>query len=100
MKQDRIIPDKTEIVVIDVSGKIPKGINLPYHKILRIAFNPCEEGKWIFKKPSEKITIDVNGGGSHHFYRFEEGEKRFDNYKEILIEFAEHNKITLINNLQ
>lgn len=97
MKQDRIIPDKTEIVVIDTSGKIPRGVNLPYHKILRIAFNPCVEG--FFKKPSQRITIDVNGGGSYEFFRLKEGAARFDNYLDILTTFAKDNKITLINNL-
>ena len=98
MKQDRIIPDKTEIVVIDTSGKITQGINLAYHKILRIAFNPCVEG--FFKKPSQKITIDVNGRATpFEFYRKKEGDKRFENYLDILTTFAKDNKITLINNL-
>lgn len=98
MKQDRIIPDKTEIVVIDISGKIPKGINLSYDKILRITFNPCVEG--FFKKPSQKIIIDVNGRPApFEFYRKQEGEQRFDNYIDMLTTFANDNNITLINNL-
>ncbi len=99
MKQDRIIPDKTEIVVIDDSGKIPKGVNIPYHKILRIVYSPCVEG--FFKKPSQKIAIDINGRAEPYvFYRKKEGDARFESYIEILNEFAKNNKITIVNNLQ
>lgn len=99
-KDDRIIPDKTEIVLIDTSGKIPKGINVTHDKIIRISFNPCTETKFFFfEKPSERITIEINGRGPFEFFRLTEGEDRFDRYKDILTEFAKNNRISLINNL-
>ena len=44
MKHDKILYDKTEIIVVDETGKRPALLNLTYDKIISISFDKCKEG--------------------------------------------------------
>ena len=97
MKHDKILYDKTEIIVVDETGKRPALLNLTYDKIVSIAFDNCKEG--VMKKPSEKISITVRGKEVPLVYYKGKEKEKFDKYKEILTKFAKDNKISFYNNL-
>ena len=97
MKHDKIMYDKTEIIVVDETGKRPALLNLPYDKITSIAFDKCKEG--LFGKPSEKISITVRGKEKPLVYYKGKEKEKFDRYKEMLTKFAKDNKVSFYNNL-
>ena len=96
MKHDKIMFDKTEIIVVDETGKRPALLNLTYDKITSVAFDPCKEG--LFGKPSEKIVITTKGGKNLTYFKGKEKD-RFDFYKENLTKFCKDNKVSFYNNL-
>lgn len=98
MKHDKIMYDKTEIIVVDETGKRPALLNLTYDKVISIAFDKCKEG--LFKKDSEKISITARGKEKPlTYYKGKEGAEKFERYKEMLTKFAKDNKISFYNNL-
>ncbi len=98
MKHDKILYDKTEIIVVDETGKRPALLNLTYDKIISISFDKCKEG--LFGKPSEKISITVRGKEKPlEYFRGKEGQEKFDRYKEMLVKFCKDNKVSFYNNL-
>ncbi|HIR35284.1 MAG TPA: hypothetical protein IAC91_04210 [Candidatus Faecimorpha stercoravium] len=97
MKHDKIMYDKTEIIVVDETGKRPALLNLTYDKITSIAFDKCKEG--LFGKPSEKISITVRGKEKPLVYYKGKEKEKFDRYKEMLTKFAKDNKVSFYNNL-
>ena len=93
MKHDKIVFDKTELMVVDESGKRPELRDITYDKITSVAFDKCKEG--LFRKDSEKISMTVSGLGKPiEFFKGKEKDK-FDFYKENLAAFCKENKVSL-----
>ncbi|MGI5900341.1 MAG: hypothetical protein ACOX8S_10540 [Christensenellales bacterium] len=98
--ESKILYDKTEIVVVDLSGKRAQALNLTYDKIVSIQFDNSTFSKLFKKVPSEKITITIRGRETPVVF-FEELEKKYwDQYKSDLTKFAKDNRISFRNNLE
>ena len=96
MKHDKIVFDKTELMIVDESGKRPVLRDITYDKITSIVFEPCKEG--LFRKDSEKISLIVRGLGKPiEFFKGKEKVK-FIFYNEGLDVFAKENKVSLYDN--
>jgi hypothetical protein len=94
--KNKISFDKTEICVLDESGKRPMIFNLTYDKIPSIQFDHATMPVMgIFKKPTDRIMIQVRNREQPIFlYRLKE-EQYFDEYITGLRKFAKENRITL-----
>ena len=97
--ESKILYDKTEIIVVDLSGKRAQAHNLTYDKIVSIQFDNATVSKLFKKIPSEKITLTIRGKETPIVF-FEVDEKKYwDQYKTDLTKFAKDNKISFRDNL-
>ncbi len=97
--RSKILYDKTEIIVVDTSGKRAVALNLTYDKVVSIQFDNSTVTKLFKKVPSEKITITVRGRENPVvFYQAEEAQF-WDEYKRDLQKFVKDNRISFRNNL-
>lgn len=99
-KKNKITFDKTEVCILDDSGKRQAILNLSFERITSIQF---DHGSMpfmgIFKKPSDRIVVTVRGlENPCILYSAREGEN-FQGYVDGLRKFAKDNRITLRDNL-
>ena len=95
----KILYDKTEIIVVDLSGKRAQALNLTYDKIVSIQFDNATVSKLFKKIPCEKITITIRGKEAPIVYFEADEKKNWEQYKTDLTKFAKDNKISFRNNL-
>ena len=87
--------DKTEIVVMDTSGKSPKVFNLTYQDIMRIQFRPVTERVLLVRSvPSEVIEIFTSKKPDPIRFFKRKNKKYFDEYKKGLAKFAANNNVS------
>ena len=95
----KIIFDKTEIVVMDTSGKKAQVLNLTYEKIVSIQFDATVVKQLFSSKPTEKITITIRGREKPLVFFKHQEASFFDEYKVGLEKFAKDNRVSFRNNL-
>ena len=91
--------DKTEILVVDSSGRNVRTHNLTYDQITTIQFDKCTAKKLFKTIPSEKIAISVRGLESPVLLLKHQEGPLFEEYKEQLEAFAKAHRITFHNYL-
>ncbi|NLD87025.1 MAG: hypothetical protein GX633_02035 [Clostridiales bacterium] len=95
----RIIFDKTEISVVDMSGKNPVRINLTYDKIISIQLDRGFKKKFYFlKKECDRIMIKMRGR-ENPIPIYSVDDQYFEEYVSGLRKFAKDNRITLYDYL-
>jgi hypothetical protein len=99
-KEDPILIDKTELILVASKGGGSETINVAYDKVTRIEFRKCEETKLFKKIPSEQIVITVRGREEPVvFSKSKVGESVFEGYKAGLSKFAKDNRVSFASNL-
>ena len=99
-KEDPILIDKTELILMAPQGGGTETINVAYDKIIRIEFRKCEESKLFKKFPSEQIVFTIRGREDPViFFRGKVGEDLFDGYKSAIQKFAKDNRVSFARNL-
>ena len=86
--------DKTELIVIDRSGKKVGVQNLTYEDIVRIQFIPFDARKLFKKEPSEKIEIYTKRRPEPFIIKRTKNESDFERWKEKMAEFAKKHFLT------
>jgi hypothetical protein len=95
-----IMFDKTEIIVVDDSGKRAQIVSLTYDKIVSIQFDLIETKVSLFKKgPSDAIIITIRGRETPIVFVRVRNREFFDDYMAGMEKFAKDNRITLYNKL-
>lgn len=99
-KENPILIDRTELILMASQGGGTETINVAYDKIIRIEFRKCEETKLFKKFPSEQIILTIRGREDPVvFYRSKVGEDLFEGYKAGLQKFAKDNRVSFASNL-
>ncbi len=99
-KEDPILIDKTEVILMASKGSGIETINAAYDKIIRIEFRKCEETKLFKKFPSEQIIFTIRGREDPVvFFKGKVGDDLFESYKTALAKFAKDNRVSFANNL-
>ena len=100
MPKNKITFDKTEVCILDDSGKCQQLLNLTYDRITSIQFDHSTMPfLGIFKKPSDRIMVSIRGLEKPCIlYSAREGEF-FQGYVDGLRKFAKDNRITLHDHL-
>lgn len=101
MANKLIIIDKAELVLIVPTKDNYITQNLVSSEILRIQFDKITERKFgIIPQESEKISIVTSKLPDGIVYTKGKNKKYYDEYKADLIEYAQKNNVTILDNTQ
>ncbi len=100
-KEKRMLTfDKTELSVVDLSGKNPVRHNITYDKIISIQLDHSEKKVFLFtKKPCDRILIKKRGSETP-IPVYSLNDPLFDEYLDGIRKFAKENRITLYDYLK
>ena len=104
--KSKLVFDKTEMCLVDETGKNPCLLNLTYDKITNVTFDHGTMPYFkFFKKPSDRIVISIRGKVDSMglplpciYYSAREGAK-FQEYLDGLRKFCKDNRITVYDQL-
>lgn len=99
-KEEKIMCDAGEMVVIDESSSRRAMLRIVYHQVIHIAFDPCKETKFFRELPSEKITINLKNREEPLVYYKAKDKEHWENYKAQLRKFCKDNRVSLYDNLE
>jgi len=99
MARDKIVFDKTEVVLTDTYGKRVVTHNLTFEKIVNIRFDNVKVRNVLWMVPTRRIAITVRGRENPIvIYEFKDKEY-FERYMDGLRKFAKDNRISFYDEL-
>jgi len=97
-KHPKMIFDKTEVTIVDETGKRARLLNLSYEDITSITLEPCRTTKLFKTIDDERLSFRVRRHEQPLTYlASKEYGDFFQQYKEQVIQFAKENRITFYN---
>ena len=99
MAREKILFDKTEIILTVVGKKKVQLVNLTCDKITSVSVDPAK-GRILGIIPVDSETITVRASGRAEpivFWKHQE-KQFFDSYKEKLADFCKNNRVTFYDN--
>lgn len=94
MANERVLFDKTEVMLTIVGKNRVSVLNVTYDKLITVQFEPIKEFKFFRMVPSEQIKIKCSGREQPVIYKRSKEKKYFDAYKAGFRKFCKENRIT------
>ena len=95
MARPRIMCDKTELVLIDVTSRSASVHNLQFDEVTRIQFGTRRELSWFRLVETDSIEIHSRKRIEPFIFSRRRNRQLFDQYRTDLRRFAERNSVTL-----